>query len=157
MLAPCGDGQGRNKAALHVLIKLFLSSAHPVRILASFASGGSCLHGWHLQAQDFMSLCLLQELRKGKYSKANSSDEEVLQTIVELGLQVEGAASHAGVVLLPPKTVEQLLVDKRRPDLLQPFRLAMLKLASQVGASGACGAAVSRLEQKTMTPQRHQH
>jgi len=78
---------------------------------------------------------LPQELRKGRYSKANSSDEEVLQTIVELGLQVEGAAGHAGVVLLPTKTVEQLLVDKRRPELLQPFRLAMLKLASQVRAS----------------------
>lgn len=74
----------------------------------------------------------VQELRKGKYPKTTSSAADVLQAVVHLGLQVEGSASHAGVMLLPPATVEALLQDKRRLDLLQPFRLAMLKLASQV-------------------------
>ncbi|KAF8067274.1 hypothetical protein HT031_002321 [Scenedesmus sp. PABB004] len=76
----------------------------------------------------------LQELRRGKYARANSAAPDVLHTIVQLGLQVEGCASHAGVVLLPPPTVEALLVDRRRPELAQSFRLAMLKLASQEAA-----------------------
>lgn len=73
-----------------------------------------------------------QELRKGKYNRINSSHPDILGTIVQLGVQVEGTASHAGVVLLPPATVEQLLTDRRRNELVQSFRLAMLKLASQV-------------------------
>eukprot|EP00879_Flechtneria_rotunda_P028107 GHRR01030185.1.p1 GENE.GHRR01030185.1~~GHRR01030185.1.p1 ORF type:complete len:248 (+),score=79.03 GHRR01030185.1:294-1037(+) len=76
----------------------------------------------------------LQELRKGKYNKASSSSSDVLQAIVDLGLQVEGTAAHAGIVLLPAATVEQLLLDKRRGDLVHPFKLAMLKLASQDAA-----------------------
>lgn len=74
----------------------------------------------------------MQELRKGKYTRTNSSDPDVLATIVQLGVQVEGTASHAGAVLLPPATVEAILVDKRRSELVQSFRFAMLKLASQV-------------------------
>lgn len=38
----------------------------------------------------------------------------------------------AGVALLPATTVESLLVDKRRMELVQPFKLALLKLSSQV-------------------------
>ncbi|KAF6258416.1 subunit of axonemal inner dynein [Scenedesmus sp. NREL 46B-D3] len=59
----------------------------------------------------------LQELRKGKYNRTNSSAPDVLHTIVQLGLQVEGTASHAGVTLLPPPTVEALLIDRRRHEL----------------------------------------
>jgi hypothetical protein len=77
----------------------------------------------------------VQELRRGKYPKAVSTAPDVLQAIVQtLGLQVEGSASHSGVMLLAPSTVEALLQDKRRADVLQPFRMAMLKLASQVRA-----------------------
>jgi hypothetical protein len=75
--------------------------------------------------------CTLQELRKGKYNRTNSSAPDVLHTIVQLGLQVEGTASHTGVTLLPPPTVEALLIDRRRHELVQSFKLAMLKLASQ--------------------------
>lgn len=83
---------------------------------------------------------LLQELRKGKYHRTNSSDPDVLNTIVQLGLHIEGTASHAGAVLLPPATVEALLVDKRQTGLVHSFRLAMLKLASQVGFRGTTAA-----------------
>lgn len=74
----------------------------------------------------------VQELRKGKYPKTVSSSSDVLQAVVQLGLDVEGSANHAGVMLLPPATVEALLQDKRRLDLLQSFKVALLKLASQV-------------------------
>jgi hypothetical protein len=45
-------------------------------------------------------------------------------------------SSHAGVSLLPSATVECLLVDKRKLELVQPFKLALLKLASQASDWG---------------------
>jgi hypothetical protein len=77
----------------------------------------------------------VQELRKGKYPKTISSAPDVLDAVVQLNLEVEGSANHAGVMLLPPATVEALLQDKRRLDLLQSFKVALLKLASQVSPS----------------------
>mmetsp|Transcript_5282 Transcript_5282/g.11569 ORF Transcript_5282/g.11569 Transcript_5282/m.11569 type:complete len:390 (+) Transcript_5282:260-1429(+) len=76
----------------------------------------------------------LQELRKGKFQRSNSTNRDVLHTIAELQLPVESTASTSGVTLLPAATVESLLVDKRRLELVQPFKLALLKLASQEAA-----------------------
>ena len=76
---------------------------------------------------------VVQEMRKGKYLRNNSAEREVMQTIAELQLPVETTAgSVGGISLLPAATVEQLLTDKRRIELVQPFKLALLKLASQV-------------------------
>ena len=44
------------------------------------------------------------------------------------------SASGGGVTLLPSGTVEELLSNKRRHDLVQPFKLGLLKLASQEAA-----------------------
>lgn len=74
----------------------------------------------------------LQEMRKGKYLRSASSDRDVLHTTAELHLPVESTAGTAGITLLPASTVEQLLLDKRRLELVQPFKLALLKLSSQV-------------------------
>lgn len=71
-----------------------------------------------------------QELRTGKYFKQHSKQREILATTLELGLPVETAAT-AGITLLPASTVEELLANKRRHDLVQPFKLGLLKLASQ--------------------------
>jgi hypothetical protein len=76
----------------------------------------------------------MQEMRKGKYDRRNSSDRDILTTIAELQLPVEATASTMGVSLLSATTVEQLLVDKRRTEMVQPFKLALLKLASQEAA-----------------------
>ncbi len=73
----------------------------------------------------------MQELRKSKHQRSVCAAPEVLQTISELGLPVENTFTASGVVLLPAVTVEALMLDKRRLDLVQPFRLALLKLASQ--------------------------
>lgn len=40
-------------------------------------------------------------------------------------------ATGNGITLLPASTVEELLTNKRRHDLVQPFKLGLLKLASQ--------------------------
>jgi len=75
----------------------------------------------------------MQELRKGKYAKHISSQREVLFTVLELGLPVE-STSGGGITLLPSATVEELLSSRRRHDLVQPFKLGLLKLASQEAA-----------------------
>lgn len=41
---------------------------------------------------------------------------------------------RSGITLLPASSVEGLLLEKRRHELVQPFKLALLKLASQVGS-----------------------
>jgi hypothetical protein len=95
----------------------------------------------HAPPENLSSCCLvgclrpspLQEMRKGKYIRSASADRDVLHTIAELHLPVESCATSSGVTLLPPSTVEQLLIDKRKTELVQPFKLALLKLSSQVG------------------------
>jgi hypothetical protein len=98
----------------------------------------------------------MQELRKGKFIRLNSSSKDVLRTIAELQLPVESTATSTinmatntnasmGVTLLPSATVEALLVDKRKLELVQPFKLALLKLASQVGAGPGCGLTTRQL------------
>lgn len=76
----------------------------------------------------------LQELRRGKYVRSTSNDRDTLHTIAELQLPVESTASAAGVTLLTSATVELLLSDRHRLELIQPFKLALLKLSSQEAA-----------------------
>lgn len=54
----------------------------------------------------------LQELRRGRYPRAFSSSESIAATISHLGLPLEDTSR--GITLLPPKTVEELLSDRRR-------------------------------------------
>lgn len=75
---------------------------------------------------------MVQELRKNKLVKLQSANRDVLHTVAELHLPVESSANTQGVCLLPAATVETLLLDKRRMELVQPFKLALLKLSSQV-------------------------
>ena len=79
-----------------------------------------------------------KDLRAGHYAKAVSHAPAVLATVEALEIPHEsgfgGRADAQGVVLLPPETVESLLNDRRKTHLVQPFRLALLKLASQEAA-----------------------
>mmetsp|Transcript_16876 Transcript_16876/g.57648 ORF Transcript_16876/g.57648 Transcript_16876/m.57648 type:complete len:353 (+) Transcript_16876:279-1337(+) len=71
--------------------------------------------------------------RAGWYSKEHSTSPEVLRTVQALGIPQEGT-NDVGCTLLPAETVEALMTDRRRAELVQPFRLALLKLASQEAA-----------------------
>jgi hypothetical protein len=75
----------------------------------------------------------LQELRKWKTLRTNSVQRDVLHTVAQLQLPVESTVTTAGITLLPAASVENLMLEKRRHELVQPFKLALLKLASQVG------------------------
>lgn len=72
------------------------------------------------------------ELRAGRYQKVHTQSKEVLRAIQALGLPP--VLESGGVIMLPAESVESLLVDRRRAELVQPFRLALLKLASQEAA-----------------------
>uniref|UniRef100_A0A061SLH3 Flagellar associated protein n=1 Tax=Tetraselmis sp. GSL018 TaxID=582737 RepID=A0A061SLH3_9CHLO len=77
----------------------------------------------------------LSELRNGRYVKTVSNDKNVIYTVNELELPTESVSGQmGGVTLVPAQTVEGLLQDKRKVELVQPFRLALLKLASQEAA-----------------------
>jgi len=75
-----------------------------------------------------------KELRAGRYAKQHSTSRDIMFTVQNLGAPPENAGAAAGVTLLPAETVESLLTDRRRAELVQPFRLALLKLASQEAA-----------------------
>ncbi|GMH39276.1 hypothetical protein BSKO_07174 [Bryopsis sp. KO-2023] len=76
----------------------------------------------------------LRELRRGKYPKISSKNRDILNTILQLELPTENNISSVGVTLITAQTVEQLLHDRRRLELIQPFKLALLKLSSQEAA-----------------------
>lgn len=77
-----------------------------------------------------------KELRALKLPKQQSSDSGVLRTIASLGIASEAGMGqgHTNVTLLTGELIQQLLTDKRRPELLQPLKLALLKASSQEAA-----------------------
>lgn len=70
---------------------------------------------------------------------------DVARTCAALGVPPDGSDAQ-GTTLVAAETVEALLSDRRRPELVQPFKLALLKLASQEAArlmaAGAYDAAL---------------
>ena len=123
---------------LRVLAHVRVAAASPPRAAAAaqlFAMGEVALELFQETPTAF-----LQELRAGKYLKSVTSDRDVLMAVAELGLPVESSISAGGITLLPPSTVETLLIDKRQLNLVQPFRLALLKLASQARRARAPAA-----------------
>lgn len=129
-------------AGLEVAPHSLLLVVTPTHVLQFFVMGEVATQLFQQRPNAFV-----QELRRGQYPKTICNSSDVLQAVVQLGLEVEGSAS-SGVMLLAPGTVEQLLQDKRRLDLLQSFKVAMLKLASQVRSTipavRSLRAAVSR-------------
>lgn len=75
-----------------------------------------------------------QDLRAGRYVKTHTTNPAVITTCAALGAREETTSAIGGVTLLPSETVEELLTDRRRAELVQPFRLALLKIASQDAA-----------------------
>ena len=101
--------------------------------------------------------------------KVYTQSRDVLRTIQKLGIPLEGAGQYLyvlmdyyscvlracmcllvrsversfyvdlGATLFPPESVAALLSDRRKADLIHPFRLALLQLASQEAARYANG------------------
>ena len=59
-------------------------------------------------------LVMLQDVKRGRYHKLQSSDPSLLLVATKLGIQTESGARTAGVSVLPAETVRSLMVDKRK-------------------------------------------
>lgn len=70
-------------------------------------------------------------MRREKYPRVNSKSMDVITTVAQLNIPVENGISSNGVMLIASEVVGQLLHDKRRLEMVHPFKLALLKLASQ--------------------------
>lgn len=58
----------------------------------------------------------------------------MLQTVTSLGFPIEASNTAPGVTLVTAETVETILTDRRKWDLVHPFKMAVLKNYSQEAA-----------------------
>ena len=71
-------------------------------------------------------------LRANQYPRKHTVEQSVVDKCASLGISGEtSSGGSVGVTLLPATTVEACLLDRRRNDLVKPFKLSLLKLASQ--------------------------
>ena len=61
-----------------------------------------------------MQYCFVQDVKRGRYNKLQSADQDILRVVAKLGLQTESRTSMSGVALLPAASVSSLMVDKRK-------------------------------------------
>ena len=60
-------------------------------------------------------LCLsLQDVKRGRYPKLQSTDPNIMAVISKLGLQIESRTAGTGISLLTAETVRSLMLDKRK-------------------------------------------
>ena len=72
-----------------------------------------------------------KDLRAGRYLKYHSTNEDLIKTVQDLELPAESFGGSKGITLVPSETLQALLVDKRRAELVRLFQLSLLKLSSQ--------------------------
>ena len=73
-------------------------------------------------------LCLsLQDVKRGRYPKLQSTDPNIMAVTTKLGLQVESRTAGTGVSLLTAETVRSLMLDKRKVNsLVHPVPITSL-------------------------------
>jgi len=70
-------------------------------------------------------------LRANQYPRKHTVERSVVDKCAALGISGEtSSGGSVGVTLLPATTVEACLFDRRRNDLVKPFKLSLLNLAS---------------------------
>ena len=76
----------------------------------------------------------VQEMKEFRPKKVFSRRREILQTVTSLGFPIESSNTAPGVTLVTSETVEAILTDRRKWDLVHPFKKAVLKNYSQEAA-----------------------
>ena len=76
----------------------------------------------------------VQEMKEFRPKKVFSRRREILQTVTSLGFPIESSNTAPGVTLVTSETVEAILTDRRKWDLVHPFKMAVLKNYSQEAA-----------------------
>lgn len=70
-----------------------------------------------------------KELRQGRYSKQHTEDKNILEALAHLNIFPESSSTTA--TLLSPRTLEELLNDKRKFDLVPILKVALMKMVTQ--------------------------
>jgi tetratricopeptide (TPR) repeat protein len=73
----------------------------------------------------------MKEFRPKKFF---SRRRKILQTVTSLGYPIEASTTAPGVTLVTAEIVEIILTDRRKWDLVHPFKMAVLKNYSQEAA-----------------------
>ena len=74
---------------------------------------------------------LVQELRQGRYAKVYTQNRSVIMCVTA-DLRIDSESStQPGFTLIPSDSLDSLLHDKRRPDLVRSLRLALLRNTSR--------------------------
>ncbi|KAJ7550337.1 hypothetical protein O6H91_07G095700 [Diphasiastrum complanatum] len=71
-----------------------------------------------------------KELKAGRYSRIQSVDKGVLQILESLRIPPESETT-VGATLLPPETLEAILLDRRKEELVPAVKAALLRIVSQ--------------------------
>ncbi|KAL3685285.1 hypothetical protein R1sor_003307 [Riccia sorocarpa] len=71
----------------------------------------------------------IKDIRSGRYKRFHVTDEDVMLRLAQLQIPPE-SITVPGATLLPSDTVELLLRDRRKMELVEVVRLALLKLVS---------------------------
>ncbi|KAL2653423.1 hypothetical protein R1flu_021551 [Riccia fluitans] len=71
----------------------------------------------------------IKDIRSGRYKRFHVTDEDVMLRLAQLQIPPE-SITVPGATLLPSDTVELLLRDRRKMELVEVVRLALLKVVS---------------------------
>ncbi|OAE33299.1 hypothetical protein AXG93_1200s1610 [Marchantia polymorpha subsp. ruderalis] len=71
----------------------------------------------------------IKDIRSGRYKRFHVTDEDVMLRLAQLQIPPE-SITVPGATLLPSDTVEALLRDRRKAELVEVVRLALLKVVS---------------------------
>ncbi|MCO5568182.1 hypothetical protein L7F22_021878 [Adiantum nelumboides] len=75
-----------------------------------------------------------RELRQGRYNKQHIEDKSILETLARLNVFPDSSTS-IGATLLSPRTLEELLNDKRKFDLVPILKVALMRMVTQQSAT----------------------
>jgi len=76
-----------------------------------------------------------KDIRSGRYQRTHTTDPGVIRQVAALGAPSESSAGGSvGVTLLPPSVVLACLVDRRRSELVVPFKTSLIAVASSEAA-----------------------
>ncbi|KAH6558825.1 hypothetical protein KP509_1Z043900 [Ceratopteris richardii] len=74
------------------------------------------------------------ELRLGRYNKQHTKDKNILDAMAHLNC-LPDSSPHITATLLSPRTLEELLNDKRKFDLVPVLKVALMRMVTQQSAT----------------------
>ena len=82
-----------------------------------------------------------KDIRSGRYQRTHTTDPGVIRQVAALGAPSESSAGGSVGVTLYPSVVLACLVDRRRSELVVPFKTPLIAVASSEAAPRGARAA----------------